>query len=99
MNEANNDEVIDPKCPEYKLCWRNANTIRYLINFYIDVGTLPIEKAKMHVARTFESYKPIWEALPKGYGVIIIPRRQQETTIEYMDLLHGKEPPLFGLDN
>ena len=83
-----------------KLCWKNADKIRYLITFYIDVGTLPIEKTKLHINKTFECYMPIWEALPSGYGVMIVPRRQHPdgTTIEYIDLLNGKNMDvMFGL--
>jgi hypothetical protein len=68
---------------------KGSKDLKAVVLVYLDVGTLPPNKAEAYIQKKVEAYKPLFNRLPEDVGVMFLPNRTH-TAVEYI-LLDGGE--------
>lgn len=78
-------EVAEEKYPRDQVSnfyHMNDDCSNGLLAFHINVGQLSPEKANDFIIRQNDGYKKLFQSLPSGWGVMVIPTRTGETRME-----------------
>ncbi len=82
-------DPTQPPKPEHKPCLvevRGTTQITAILTAYIDVGTMPSDKAEAQVERMKDHWQPAFSRLPDHVAVVYVPVRGRPTSFEMLVL-------------